>query len=278
MAIKNFLIRGDCHGQFDWMYNGCLDGYTPEETAIFILGDCCLDFYLNKTDLHKKQEIDSRGYYIYWVRGNHEARPQDIEGYEVISDSTVHGQVYCDPRFPHLRAFLDYGFYQIDEYSCFVIGGAYSIDKYWRLLRFGLTEETNNPKKTGWFANEQLSPEERKDCFQKAKLFSSTGKEVDFVLTHTCPLRFQPTDLFLYSIDQSSVDSTTEKFLDEIADVLNWKVWLFGHYHADRIECPRVEQYYNNLEDINVIAERWDYYKETGKLPWYIVKGPNFDK
>ena len=84
--IKNWLVRGDCHGQFTWMDNGCLDKYEPEETAIIVLGDCGFDFYLNKTDTRKKREIDAKGYYIYWLRGNHEARPSDIPDYDIISD------------------------------------------------------------------------------------------------------------------------------------------------------------------------------------------------
>ena len=45
--IKNWLIRGDTHGTFLWMSNGCLKDYKPEETAILILGDAGFDFYLN---------------------------------------------------------------------------------------------------------------------------------------------------------------------------------------------------------------------------------------
>ena len=37
--IRNWLLRGDTHGNFTWMTNGCLDRYNPEETAIIILGD-----------------------------------------------------------------------------------------------------------------------------------------------------------------------------------------------------------------------------------------------
>lgn len=275
--IKNWLIRGDTHGNFSWMIDA-LSNYKPEETAILILGDAGFDFFLNKTDEYKKKEVDALGYYIYWLRGNHEARPQDIKGYEKIIDENVHNVVYCDPRFPHLRAFLDYGFYQIKNYNCLIIGGAYSVDKKWRLTRNGLTEETNNPKKSGWFNNEQLTKEEMADCLQKVKMFTATGKPVDFVFTHTCPISFQPTDMFLNFIDQSTVDKTMEEFLEEISHNANWNIWCFGHYHANRVERPKVEQYYNDIEDIEELQHRWEEYDKTHKLPWYIRKGPMFDK
>lgn len=277
MAIKNWLIRGDTHGQFGWIDNGSLTEYKPEETAIIILGDCGLDFYLNKTDIRKKKELDAKGYYIYWLRGNHEARPSDIPDYDIISDPEVHGDVYCDFRYPHIRAFLDYGFYQIGGYNCLIIGGAYSIDKNWRLARTGLTEETNNPKVTGWFNNEQLTKEEMTDCLQKVKLFTATGKPVDFVMTHTCPLSFQPTDMFLHGIDQSKVDNSMEVWLEEVKNNITWFIWLYGHYHADRIEQPYVEQYYRNIEELPNIYNRWKAFSQTGELPWYIIKSPNFN-
>ena len=276
--IKNWLIRGDTHGNFLWMTNGCLDNYKPEETAILILGDAGFDFYLNKTDEHKKKEVDARGYYIYFLRGNHEQRPSLVPGYEIINDPEVKGAVYCDPRYPHIRAFMDYGFYQIKGYSCLIIGGAYSVDKEWRLVRGGnLTEETNDPKKSGWFNDEQLTADEMQDCLFKVKTFAATGKIIDFIFTHTCPTKFQPTDMFLNFIDQSTVDNSMEEFLEEISYSIGWTIWCFGHYHADRIERPRVEQYYNDIEEIDNIWNRWINYDKTHELPWYLVKGPNFN-
>ena len=274
--IKNWLVRGDTHGNFNWMMNGCLDDYKPEETAVIILGDAGFDFYLNKTDERKKKEVDARGYYIYWLRGNHEARPRDVKGYEVMFDANVHGAVYCDPRYPHLRAFMDFGFYDINNYTCLIIGGAYSVDKYWRLRRAGMTEETNDPKKTGWFANEQISKDEMEYCDAMIKGFAGHKKRIDFVMTHTCPLSVQPTDLFLSQIDQSTVDNSMEVWFDTVKAKCNWGIWLFGHYHKDRLERPHIEQYYNDIENLDDVFNRWVAYDEIGELDWWIEKSPNF--
>ena len=274
--IKNWLVRGDTHGNFLWMAGDTLKDYKPEETAIIILGDAGFDFYLNKTDERKKREVDARGYYIYWLRGNHEARPQDVDGYEIIFDENVHGIVYCDPRFPHLRAFLDYGFYQIKNYNCLIIGGAYSVDKAWRLTRAGLTEETNIPKKSGWFNNEQLTKYEMEDCMQRVKIFNATGKPVDFVFTHTCPYSWEPRDMFLNFIDQSTVDNSTEKWLEEVIHSINYNIYLFGHFHDDRIVRPHVEMFYKDIESLDTIYQRWKQYDETKELDWWLKKDPNF--
>ena len=274
--IKTFLVHGDCHSDFTWMMTGALDDYKPEETAIIILGDAGFDFYLNKTDLRKKKEINSKGYRIYWVRGNHEARPQDVSGYEKIFDKDVSGYVYCNPEFPNLRAFMDYGIYNIQGYNCLIIGGAYSVDKYWRLERAMLTEENNDPKKSGWFANEQLSKEERDAVEKMIKNFYKYDDFFDFVFTHTCPYSWEPRDLFLGSVDQSTVDDTMEHWLDDLKDNIPWGIWCFGHFHADRLERPYVEQYYHDTDSLDTIYNRWLDYQNFGKISEWIPNGPNF--
>ena len=60
-------------------------------------------------------------------------------------------------------------------------------------------------------------------------------KSVDLVISHTCPIEFEPNDLFLGSIDQSQVDKTMELYLGEIENQLDYRRWAWGHYHADRL-------------------------------------------
>ena len=264
-----WLVRGDCHGNFTWLDN--LTEYPPEDTSIIILGDAGLNFFLNKSDEKMKKWINNRGYKIYCLRGNHEQRPQLIEGMEKTWDKEVDGPIYWQPEFPNLRYFMDYGYYTIDGHKCAIIGGAYSVDKWYRLERAGLTEETNNPKKTGWFPTEQLTKEEMDHCEIKM-----VGRKFDFVFTHTSPISFQPTDLFLGFVDQSKVDNRMEIWLEEMKSKFQWKIWLFGHYHADRIERPYVEQYFNDIEELDTIWNRWNRYAETGELDWWLTKAPGF--
>ena len=276
MKIKKWLVRGDTHGVFTWLNNDTLSQYKPEETAIIILGDAGFNFYLSKTDSRLKKEVNEKGFTFYCVRGNHEQRPQEIKNMLWAYDDEVEGTVYYEAEYPNIKYFKDYGFYKIGGHSCLVIGGAYSIDKDYRLGRFGFTPETNIPKKTGWFNGEQLNKNEMIDCIGMIGDYAIQYGEVEFILTHTCPKSFQPTDLFLGFVDQSKVDSTMEEFLDIVNLHIGWKYWLFGHYHADRLEKPHVEQYYNDIEDIETIINRWKKYDETGELDWWLVKSPNF--
>ena len=258
------------------MDNGCLKEYNPEDTAIIILGDAGFNYWLNKTDDRLKKEINEKGFTFYCVRGNHEARPQNTKcGYELVYDENVGGQVYCQPEYPNIKFFMDYGSYFIGPYQVAVFGGAYSVDKWWRLARAGVYNKLDfdyyKPKKTGWFYNEQLTTEE----MQQAQEELGNGV-YDFVFTHTCPFSWRPTDLFLSQINQNEVDVSMEKWLEEMKDLMDWKIWLFGHYHADRLERPCVEQYYNNIEDLDVIWNRWNRYRLDGSLDWWLNKSPNF--
>ena len=175
----------------------------------------------------------------------------------------------------YLKYQKNYSDYTINNYSIFVIGGAYSVDKWWRLRRAGVNSKLdvnyNNPKKTGWFMNEQLSAEE----MVRAGL-ELGNKYYDFVFTHTCPISFQPTDLFLGAVNQSEVDNTMELWLDEFKDMIDWDVWCFGHYHADRLERPHVEQYFNDIENLDIVYKRWVDYDNNQELDWWLQKSPNF--
>ena len=80
------------------------------------------------------------------------------------------------------------------------------------------------------------------------------GQSFDFVLTHTCPFDYMPTDLFIVGVDQSTVDNSTEHWLqDEVLANINYNVWLFGHFHDDRLVRPHIEMYFHYYDEIDYI-------------------------
>lgn len=248
--------------------------YKPEETMVVILGDSGLNFWLNNTDKKYKKLLNSMGYHIYCVRGNHEQRPELVKNMIQVEDINVDNAVWMEEAFPNIRYFIDGKIYNLCGYSTLVIGGAYSIDKWYRLARAGYSRDevdTADPKKCGWFKDECLTTAEMNIIMAEVQ-----GKSVDFILSHTCPLSWEPTDLFLNGIDQSTVDKSMEVWLDELKNKVEWKYYLFGHYHADRVERPHVEQFYQEYEDVESIIARWDKYDKTGELDWWLSKSQNF--
>lgn len=276
--IKHWLLTGDTHGNVVGRLEKIhmfLPSFKPEETAVIILGDAGLNFWLNKTDKKNKEKTSAFGYTIYCVRGNHEERPENLPEYHLEFDGNVDNLIYIEDDYPNIRFFADGVKYNIDGYSVLTIGGAYSVDKWYRLAKAGATDKLdpnyNNLKKTGWFPDELLDADEMKGILDNIR-----GKEYDFVFTHTCPLSWEPNDLFLNFIDQDSVDKSMEAWLDEVKNEILWKYWCFGHFHADRSERPHVEQYYERYETLNDVVKRWKEYDETGELAWYHPISPNF--
>ena len=266
--IKNFIITGDVHGKMNERIKNILETLEIQnrnETAVIVLGDAGLNFYCNKSEEKRKKALSQYGLRIYCVRGNHEERPENL-GFKLEYDEDVKNEVYIDPINNDIRYFKDGGEYEINGHPTLVIGGAYSIDKYYRLRRAALNKESFS----GWFKDEQLTKAEMKEISDKVK-----GKSFDFVFSHTCPISWEPNDLFLSMIDQSKVDKSMEIWLDELKDTFNWKIWNFGHFHSDRIERPRVEQYYHYFENMETIWNRWEGEK-TFEKEWWLPKSPNF--
>ena len=205
---KSYLITGDTHGRVMERLANIPSHYDPSKTALIILGDAGFNFYLNNTDRNLKRQVNDTGYTVYCVRGNHEERPENLPYIVSKYDQEVGNTVIFEPDFPNIRYLLDGEEYDINGYSVLVIGGAYSVDKWWRL-----GNAPKDAKWTGWFEQEQLDEYERAEILQKVK-----GKKYDFVFTHTCPICWEPRDLFLDAVDQSTVDKSMENWFQEVKD------------------------------------------------------------
>lgn len=57
---------------------------------------------------------------------------------------------------------------------------------------------------------------------------------IDVVLSHTCPFKYEPVEEFLPGIDQSTVDDSTEKWLDVIEETTDYMAWFCGHWHTNK--------------------------------------------
>ena len=260
-----FLVTGDTHGQvMSRLMSINKEQYPPKETAIIILGDAGINFYLNKTDIKNKKIINNSGYTIYCVRGNHEERPENVPGMEQWYDVNIDGTVWREPDYPNIRYLMDGHAYLIEGHPTLVLGGAYSVDKWYRLSRMPA-----DAKWTGWFKDEQLTPEEMKDITTRF-----AGEHFHIILSHTCPASWQPFDLFLPGLDQSTVDKSMEVWLEQFKEQIHWTVWLFGHFHDDRLVRPGVEMFFKDIEELDTVWQRWTSGKE---LDWWLKKDPNYD-
>lgn len=246
-----FILVGDTHrSETCDRIRQIKQTYPNEGLAIIILGDSGINYHLDYRDENHKRELQKLNVLIYCVRGNHEQRPELVPNMAQFPDPVVGGPVYAEPQFPEIRYFIDGEMYNIHDKSILVLGGAYSVDKYYRLA---------SGRK--WFDQEQLNIDERNQISARW-----SGQYFDFILSHTCPYSMRPIDLFLSGIDQSTVDSSMEVWLEEMCYNLKYHTWVWGHYHDDRIQEPNhymlfrrffdIEDIYNNTTDLKLKEEK----------------------
>lgn len=219
------FIRGDTHGDYTWLSEWCAENETTTEDILIILGDNTLRFEgANKPrEQMRKELVSKQPITILAVRGNHD-RPfrngleWDVELTKCPFVADSDPLMWYDNTYPNIWYFQDWGEYHICGRSFLIAGGAFSVDKEWRLLMHWT-----------WYPEEQMTHEDWLNLFDWAH-----DRGFDFVLSHTCPFEWQPTDLFLKSIDQSKVDNTTERQLSYLASIISWHHWYFGHFHDNR--------------------------------------------
>ena len=228
--ITNAKITGDVHGnEFARFHPIQTQVPSFEHWAVIILGDAGFNYFLNEKDQKAKDYVSYHfpSLVFYCVRGNHEQRPELLPNMKEEFDPYVQGFVYYEEEYPNIKYFKDGGEYNINGKQVLVIGGAYSIDKDYRLLNGWQ-----------WFSEEQLNERERAAIAKKAQ-----GKKYDAVFSHTCPVSWEPVDLFLPFVNQSKVDKSMEIWMDQIKDTFTWDKWFWGHYHSDRYSGDKIMMY-----------------------------------
>ena len=199
--------------------------------AVVLLGDVGVNYFKDNRDNELKEDLAKRKNLIFYcLRGNHEARPEDC-GLELYPDEATEQMIYLEPQFPSIRYLIDGKDYYFNGYQVLAIGGAYSVDKFYRLMNHW-----------SWFENEQLTTKEMEAIHERWK-----DDYVDIVISHTCPLEWQPTDLFLPEVNQATVDNTMERWLSNLEKTLGYESWLFGHFHDNRRILPGVYMLSDNI-------------------------------
>jgi 3-oxoacid CoA-transferase subunit A len=145
--------------------------------------------------------------------------------------------VWYQEKYPNLLFACDGEIFTLAGKQCLVLGGAYSVDKYYR-LQCGYA----------WFDDEQ--PDDAIKLLAEAKITNANNK-VDIVFSHTCPFKYIPTEMFLAGLDQSTVDNSTELWLDEIESRLDYKAWYCGHYHTNK-----------HIDKMHFLFENWEFLED----------------
>lgn len=241
----SIYIMGDIHGSFKPIRDFHLRHNTNKEyiqdnnKVMILLGDAGLNYFFNERDESFKKKLGKYPFTYFVIRGNHEERPSICAKMNLNKwhqELTWGWYVWVENDYPYIKyaddsvAIYDIPYKNDEQFDILftlktlIIPGAYSVDKYKRIQ-----------EGWSWFPQEQLSKSEMLDG---KNLLNSSNWNCDLVLSHTCPRIFEPTDLFLPTTNQALVEKDMEVYLGEIEHKLNYKAWLWGHYHSHR-EYPR---------------------------------------
>lgn len=225
-------ITGDTHGEYQRIYDFCIKNKTTKKDIMIILGDSGINYFLNERDYLLKKCLNDFPITFFCIHGNHEERPENIEGY--IKKDFMEGEVFYEKHFPNILFGIDGEVYNFNNQKTLVIGGAYSIDKIYRLMHG-----------YNWYASEQPSLETKEKVLHKLK---SLDHKIDIILSHTCPYKYLPYEVFLSGVNQENVDHKTEEFLSEIEEHNKYQKWYCGHFHTDKV-VDKIRFMFNDIDE-----------------------------
>lgn len=215
-------IIGDRHGEEDGFSDKKLPGessWTSADTVI-VTGDFGYVMRGEWNHLPEKNKLDAlarKPYTILFCDGNH-------EGFDYLEQYPEELR-YAAPvrRIRNNIFWLQRGcIYTIEGKTFFVMGGAYSMDKAFRLKYQSVCGEKI------WFAQELPSAEEYRRAIHSLKCHDN---KVDYIITHTAPRTVIPRMIGRYPDDH---DRELTGFLDWVYHEVSFLHWYFGHFHEDR--------------------------------------------
>jgi len=226
-------ITGDTHGCFERIECFCQNNVTTTEDILIILGDAGINYYGGQRDIALKEHLSKLPITLFCIHGNHENRPQNIDDYKLLIWNN--GLVNYEKQYPNILFPLDGEVFRLNEYNCLVIGGAYSVDKGYRLQQ-------------GWKWWEDEQPNDEIKSFVEEVICDTN---IDIILSHTCPRKYEPTEAFLSFIEQDLVDKSTEDWLEQLENKMDYKKWYCGHYHITK-KIDKLQFMFKNIEEFHI--------------------------
>ena len=184
--------------------------------------------------VHKKRWnlnwLEERNFTTLFVDGNHE----NYDSLNTYSVSEWHGGKvhFIKPSVIHL---MRGQIFNIEYRTFFTFGGARSHDIKDGILEIDdprIKSWRKNPDKmyrinhVSWWEEEMPNEEEMAEGRENLEL---AGNKVDFIITHCAPSSTQA----ILSGGFYEPDKLT-KYLESIKCGVDYKYWLFGHYHIDK--------------------------------------------
>lgn len=207
------------------------------EDKLIVTGDFGFVFRGEKNYLSERNKLNAlaqKPYEILFADGNH-------EGFDFLAEYPQELRYGAPVRRIRDNIFwLQRGYvYTIEGHTFFTMGGAYSMDKAFRLSHQALTGEKI------WFEQELPNAEE---YHRAIHTLQGAGMKVDYIITHTAPTYIIPLVIKKMSDPH---DAELTGFLDWIYHDVTFKKWFFGHFHEDMEVTDRLTACYKKVHELS---------------------------
>lgn len=209
-----FILCGDTHATFDlpkvtkYFYEH--RGEFSEDDYLIILGDVQVCGFDRESEKETRETLCNLPVTVLFIDGNHENFDK-LNSYPMTiwNGGKVH---IIEKNIKHL---MRGQVFDIDGTTFFTFGGAASIDR--------------NIRSEGidWFKEEIPNEEEYAEGLANLK---KHGKRVDYILSHTAP--YEVAACMGYG-EKTDSEIELRKYLQSIADSVDFTSWYFGHFHED---------------------------------------------
>lgn len=209
-----FFITGDIHGTLDIgkiteFFSECKEEYSKED-YLLICGDVGVCGFSPADEAKTRKILRDLPVTTLFIDGNHE-NYERLYSYGVTewNGGKVH---FIESDIIHL---MRGQVYNIDGTTFFTFGGAYSIDRLYRI------------KGISWFPEEIPTKKEYEEGFNNLE---KVDFKVDYILSHTGPREVVAS---MGYGEMSDDEIELRQYLQRIADFTEFDAWYFGHFHED---------------------------------------------
>jgi 3-oxoacid CoA-transferase subunit A len=235
VPTARYYITGDKHRDFSDVQKFCRQMNTRKEDVLIVLGDAGFNYYDDQRDDNLKKKISRLNITLFCLHGNKENRPQNVGTYGVRN--FCDGKVYYEPKYPNILFAMDGEVYDFEGKKYLVVGGAHSVDKI-RCI------EEHKP-----FWDDEMPNAQTKEKVEQR--LNQEGYRIYGMLTHTCPVQYLPTEMFVSTRQnlankrkpnkarvkkqfKPDIDRSTEEWLGNLERRTQYDIWFCGHYHIDK--------------------------------------------
>lgn len=204
-------VTGDCHGNFRRFQSECFPeqaNMTKDDTVV-ITGEFGGVWFGDSRDDETLDWLERLPFTLVFVCGNHE-NYDALERYPVAKWHS--GKVHRVR--PHVLHLMRGQIFELVGCRFFTMGGAKSHDTDHRINHLS------------WWQQELPSDEEYCEALQN---LDRCGWQVDYIINHCAP-----TSIAHMESRHNEVDRLTD-FLQDVQERTDFRYWLFGHYHDNRM-------------------------------------------